>query len=182
MNLLDNMFIKRFCLPIDTDIESYENGSMNINSCLCGSYYHICYIFYKGTKKLTKLTLLSYGINTMGDPDGLKPGIHAEHDAIRKLCPLKKKKKLENIDILVIRLSKKNKLHLSKPCNNCIYTMKTLPNKLGYNIKNIFYSDENGNIIKTNLRELSNEEKYYTKFYKRQTTPKCNYQYNNITT
>lgn len=40
--LIDKMFIKRFCLPIDSDIEMYENGQQKINSCLCGHYNHIC--------------------------------------------------------------------------------------------------------------------------------------------
>ena len=47
--LLDNMFIKRFCLPIDSDIDLYEKGSMNINSCLCGHYNHVsCILQGKG--------------------------------------------------------------------------------------------------------------------------------------
>jgi len=39
--LLDTMFLKRFCLPIDSNIESYEKGDININSCVCGHYNHI---------------------------------------------------------------------------------------------------------------------------------------------
>ena len=47
--LLDSMFIKRFCLPIDSDIDLYENGNMNINSCLCGHYNHVsCILQGKG--------------------------------------------------------------------------------------------------------------------------------------
>jgi hypothetical protein len=41
MQLLDNMFIKRFCLPINSDISLYESGSININNCLCGHYNHV---------------------------------------------------------------------------------------------------------------------------------------------
>lgn len=103
----------------------------------------------------------------MGDSKGLQPGIHAEHDAIRKLIPLKRNKKLVNINILVIRLSGKNKLQSSKPCINCINMMKTLPVKLGYKIQNIYYSNENGEIIKTSLTSLDNEDKHYSRFYRR---------------
>jgi hypothetical protein len=39
--LLDKMFIKRFCLPVDSDINLYETGALNINSCLCGVYNHV---------------------------------------------------------------------------------------------------------------------------------------------
>ena len=41
-NILDKMFIKRFCLPFDANIENYENGNTNIKSCLCGHYNHVC--------------------------------------------------------------------------------------------------------------------------------------------
>lgn len=49
INLLDRMFIKRFCLPFNSDIESYENGKININSCLCSHYNHVsCVLQGKG--------------------------------------------------------------------------------------------------------------------------------------
>jgi hypothetical protein len=43
--LLDTMFIKRFCLPSNANIEKYENGQENILSCLCGHYNHIACVF-----------------------------------------------------------------------------------------------------------------------------------------
>jgi hypothetical protein len=115
---------------------------------------------------LTKARILSYGVNKMGDSEGLQPGIHAEHDAIRKLLPLKRKKRLENINILVIRVSGKNKLQSSKPCVNCIIMMKTLPIKLGYKIQNVYYSNENGDIIKSSLKNLEMDKPHYSKYYK----------------
>jgi len=39
--LLDTMFIKRFCLPYDSDINLYENGECNVSSYVCGHYNHI---------------------------------------------------------------------------------------------------------------------------------------------
>lgn len=38
--ILDTLFLKRFCLPFDTDISLYENGKSTISSCLCGNYNH----------------------------------------------------------------------------------------------------------------------------------------------
>jgi len=38
--LLDTMFIKRFCLPVGSNIDSYENGEKNVSECLCGHYNH----------------------------------------------------------------------------------------------------------------------------------------------
>ena len=125
----------------------------------------MCHVFYKGNGNLKKASVLSYGVNKMGDSKGMKPGIHAECDAIDKLIPLKKKKKLQNVSLLVIRLSGKNKLQSSKPCGNCIQTMKSLPEKKGYKIQNIYYSDTDGNIVKTTLKCLDNEEKHFSKYF-----------------
>lgn len=102
----------------------------------------------------------------MGDTDGLKPGIHAEHDAIIKLLPLKRRKRLENINLLVIRVSGKNKLQSSRPCINCINMMKTLPTKLGYKIQYVYYSNENCEIVKSNISNLENENPHYSRFYR----------------
>lgn len=103
----------------------------------------------------------------MGDVNGMEPGIHAEHNAINNLKPTMKTKKLTTVNILVVRFSKNNKLHNSKPCTKCIQTMINLPKTKGYRIKNVYYSDDNGNIIKTNLRTLETDVPYYTRFYRK---------------
>ncbi len=103
----------------------------------------------------------------MGDSDGIMPGIHAEHNALTKLKPLRIKKKLETINILVIRLSKTNRIQSSKPCDNCIKMMNIIPEKKGYKIQNIYYSDNDGNIIKTTLNNLKNEEPHYSRYYRK---------------
>jgi hypothetical protein len=167
-NLLDKMFIKRFCLTEKSDIYLYENGSINMNTtCVCGNYNHIACVF-KGKLKVQHKNpkVLSFGINQMSDLKGKKPGIHAEQDAINKLKILNNKK-YELINLLVIRLSTKNNLQLSKPCAHCIKGMKYLPKK-GYKIQYIYYSDGKGNIVKTSLNNLDNEEKHYSRYYKQQ--------------
>ena len=124
-------------------------------------------VFYKGKGSMKKNKILSFGVNQIADSDCIVPGIHAELDAINKLQPLKYKKILEPISILVIRLSSKNKLQSSKPCANCIDSMKNYPIKKGYKIQNVYYSDSEGNIIKTSLTNLDNEEKHYSAFYRK---------------
>ena len=126
-----------------------------------------CHVFYKGNGDMKKVRILSFGVNQMGDSNGITPGVHAEQDALDKLIPLRKKKKKDSINLLVIRWSTKNKLQSSKPCSNCIETMKTLPQKKVYKIENIYYSDEEGNIIKTTLNKLDSEEKHYSKYFRR---------------
>jgi len=53
-NLLNTMFIKRFCLPINTDVNSYETGKEVINNCLCGKFNHIACILSREIKWLEK--------------------------------------------------------------------------------------------------------------------------------
>tara|TARA_B110000285_G_scaffold173634_1_gene194593 strand:+ start:2042 stop:2605 length:564 start_codon:yes stop_codon:yes gene_type:complete len=165
-DLLETMFIKRFCLPHDIDVDAYVNSEGNITQCVCGHYNHIC-AFYKGKGNLNKCNIINYGVNQMGDSEGKTPGIHAECDAILKLVPLKYKKRLQPINLIIIRLSTKNKMQSSKPCHNCIQTMKFLPPKKGYKIENIHYSDNEGNIIRTSLDKLDAEEKHFSKYYRR---------------
>lgn len=38
--ILDTLFLIRFCLPSNTDISSFKNGGINVSSCLCGNYHH----------------------------------------------------------------------------------------------------------------------------------------------
>lgn len=103
----------------------------------------------------------------MGDINGNQPGVHAEHDAINRLKPLHRKKHLENVNMLVIRLSKNNKMQNSKPCANCIETMRNLPEKKGYRIRNIYYSDDNGDIVKSSIKNLESEDLHYSRYFRR---------------
>lgn len=103
----------------------------------------------------------------MSDISINEPGIHAEHDAINKLKPLNRNKHPQVVNILVVRFSKNYKLQNSKPCANCIENMKVLPEKKGYRIKNIYYSNENGEIIKSNLKNLEKEEIHYSRFFRK---------------
>ncbi len=56
-NITDKLFIKRFCLPIDTDMEKIRKNKNNIkeqiNNCICGNYYHMSCVF-KGKLILDK--------------------------------------------------------------------------------------------------------------------------------
>ena len=166
-SLIDTLYEKRFCLPSNIDVQTdiIENNHIKINSCLCGNYNHIACIL--DGKNINKKNILSIGCNQNGDIYGNEPGIHAEEEALNKIKPLSYNKKLQNIDLLVIRLSKHKKLQSSKPCANCIQRMKTYPSKKGYRIKHIYYSTQEGNIIKTDLRTLEKEDPHYTMYYKR---------------
>ena len=131
LSLLDMMFIKRFCLPVNSNINLYETRQNTVPSCVCGHYNHIACIL-QGDERLKKIKIKCFGVNQMGDEKGKFPGIHAEQDALSKLPYLKYKKILTPINILVIRLSKTNNILSSKPCSNCIQTIKILQRRLSY--------------------------------------------------
>lgn len=102
----------------------------------------------------------------MPDNNDFMPSIHAEHDALLKLAPSKNKKKLVSINLLVIRVTVKNKLQCSKPCNDCIQKMRYMPECKGYKLKNIYYSNNAGQIVETNLTNLESDTQHYTRYYK----------------
>ena len=72
--------------------------------------------------------------------------IHAEVDAINHLKETTKRKK---VNLFVFRTNNKaDKLLMAKPCDNCMRYINTNIEKKGYRLKNIFYSDYDGNIVK----------------------------------
>jgi hypothetical protein len=44
--------------------------------------------------------------------------------------------------------------------------METIPERKGYKLQNIYYSDDKGNINKTSLNILKNEEHHYSRYYR----------------
>jgi cytidine deaminase len=94
--------------------------------------------------------------------------IHAEKNAILNL-PNVASNKLKKVNILIIRKSYNNTLTMSKPCLHCLYDMYNLARDKGYHIKKIYYSDNNGNIIKETLTNMMFDKnnhisKYYLNF------------------
>lgn len=127
------------------------------------------HVYSKGKGKddnFKKINVLAYGVNKYADVEGIKPTIHAEQDTINKLPCLPKKKSYMNVNILIIRISKTGKLGISKPCDKCIRAMKMLPERKGYKIQNVYYTDNNGNIVHTNLRKLESEEQHISRYWK----------------
>ena len=88
-------------------------------------------------KESRVLYVLSYGINIY-DNRGVGK-VHAEINAIENLPYRPYKKKLQKINILVIRTSKNGKIGISKPCVKCLYDLSIIPQNKGYIIKDIFY-------------------------------------------
>ena len=64
-------------------------------------------------------------------------GIHAELDCLLKTS----KEDLRNYKMLVLRIDGNGKLNISKPCHGCQSVLSQ------FNLKEIWYSDKDGNII-----------------------------------
>lgn len=153
--MIDKLYTKRYCLPSSNSISLLdENKYTPCIACSGLGYNHAACIFRaKGCNDI-----LTYGMNKYMDIEGVRPSIHAEHNAIDKLPCLRRNRNPVNINLLVVRMSRTGKLGSSKPCINCIQTMTTLPLKKGYKIQYVYYSDRDGNIIETTIRKLEAEE------------------------
>jgi len=57
----------------------------------------------------------------------------------------------KKLEMVVIRVNNKGNLANSKPCNNCIYYLRL------YGVKNVYYSNDNGVIVKEKINYIENE-------------------------
>lgn len=125
-------------------------------------YNHIA-CFFKNNGK--KINILSIGMNRQTIPHNL-PNVHAELDAISRLKD-NKRKKLESVNLCVIRANTQGGLSNSKPCVHCLISLEMIAPKKGYKIEKIFYSTKEGTVEKSNMSELKNEDEIHvTRFFK----------------
>lgn len=96
--------------------------------------------------------------NTMDRFHGLV-STHAEINAVKKLDLHRFQRKQIKIDLYVIKLSRSGALSMSLPCKHCVENLY----KSGLNIKWIYYSNSDGDIVRTTLLELMNGEQYVTR-------------------
>jgi len=61
---------------------------------------------------------------------------------------------VKNLDIYVIRVDKNGNLKDSKPCNDCLKYLKRVRM-----FRYCFYSNDEGEIVRSRLNELTNEHK-----------------------
>lgn len=81
------------------------------------------------------------------------PSMHAEEGVLYKLRRLFRDNKVSvgtQLDLLVFKLTKTGKLSFSRPCRACIIRLQ----RSGYNIRNVYYSNETGDIIFESLASL----------------------------
>lgn len=61
---------------------------------------------------------------------------------------------------------------MSKPCIHCVKMMSELAPSRGYKIANVYYSDQNGEIQRTKLSDLLQEECGHVSYFFRRTHEK----------
>ena len=71
--------------------------------------------------------------------------IHAEVDAIRNLKPTRKPK---SISLVVYRTNHMCNFMMARPCARCISKIFSGAKKKNYNVKHIYYTDDDGDFIK----------------------------------
>ena len=141
---------------IDTRISRDPYGCPTISKR--NMHLHIATIF---PDKGTKFNILSIGQNIARNE---YKSCHAEHEAINRLKN-RNTKQLMGINIYVLRNTLTRSVGMSKPCAHCLAIMCTLPQKKGYKINNIFYTDQNGTIEKKKLGELLNDDLHISRMY-----------------
>ena len=82
---------------------------------------------------------------------------------------MKKRTCLPNkkVNIVIVRLKKDNTFSNSKPCIHCFNRIKRLPQQKGYKVKNIYYSNSQGEIIKTRLNKFTTDHISSGNLYKK---------------
>jgi len=90
--------------------------------------------------------------------------IHAEIDLITRL-PLNKHKH-RIINLLVVRFDDKNNVFkMSKPCENCVLSLKKKAFIKGYLIGDIYYSNIDGTLCRSSYVQLENDKQKYVSSY-----------------
>lgn len=102
--------------------------------------------------KTDSMKKLAYATNSIIRGNGLS-SVHAEEWALNKLQRLVRDRKIDSkrsVDILVIKLTKTNRLAYSRPCRDCITRFE----RSGVRINRVYYSNEFGTITSESLSEL----------------------------
>lgn len=96
-------------------------------------------IMTKFPPRHSRIVIDKYNDNISWNPN--KVFLHSECDAIRKITNLD----LSECIIIVIRKTKNGKITMARPCGNCMSVIKH------YKLKEIVYSDWNGEMIRETL-------------------------------
>ena len=132
---------------------NFIDKKYNVYACL--------FLFNRGSKMKQKIIISkNYGLRQ-----------HAEINVINKLRNLIKTNKAIKANIMIVRFSKTGKLGLAFPCVHCI---SQISSSNFVNIKNVYYSSFDENIIKTDMKNiLVNNYKHISSGYIFEKSLKC---------
>ena len=93
---------------------------------------------------------------------GLPVSIHAELNSLKRFRHVMSSKNLNNkhVDLLVIRLTKSNKLGESRPCFHCLEQLI----KSNVNIRYVYYSTNDETIEREKFSTMINSSKTYVSY------------------
>ena len=101
--------------------------------------YRLGCVVFKGKR------ILSWGFKQIRTsnaiPDRFKKFIEALHAEQHAIMRVPNKELLNGASLLVIRINRNGKLTNARPCKNCMRTINY------FKISNIYYSNENGEIV-----------------------------------
>jgi len=142
-----------------SDIEAFNNLCVCIKHNLhkyyqdCG-FRHYCVILkYKGKVDWKEKIACGSSVDYVTYKN--MPARHAEMDALNKVNTWKNVP--TDVNLLVIRYSKTGCLSESRPCLHCI----TFLEHSKINVKYIFYSNSNGEIVKEKFSNMKNSNLTY---------------------
>jgi hypothetical protein len=137
----------------------YYNDVSHICSQMCDKYgsngrtethHHVCaYVNVKDGR-------VFMGENSTRQLPGCPISTHAEMDGMRKILKNTptingQVKRIEKYDVIVIRISKTNKLGSSRPCKHCIMS---LVNAKAVKIRYVYYSTRQGTIVREKIEDM----------------------------
>ena len=115
--------------------------------------------------------LENYGENhysNFSTNDTIHAVIHACKKVSRKHISRIKKKNKKIYNLLVIRTSKSgSNIGMSRLCERCVLGINNMPSISGIKIKKIYYSSDNGELIKTSITKMMKMNDHHMSSYSR---------------
>lgn len=152
---------------MDNLIDKMAQTRTSVN---CGPSNHAAYLVKSGKNRMNFHSKCYYGENHY--QPGCYATTHAELDVIARVSKLHtdkiKKRNKQIYNLIVIRVSKSDwQLGNSQVCKHCIDNIILSSKRTGIKIKKIYYSDTDGNMIKTTPLRMSNDDNpFISSFYR----------------
>lgn len=155
--------------------EQIRNYHLSIRCDYPNNTKHYTIAFKSGKSKWCEQLVLGSNYSLLNNLPNIHNTIHSEHDGMRKLFKLNKRKRIlsrtDKIDLLVIRITKTGIIGYSRPCRNCLLRLS----RINFNIRLIYYSINNSDVrceklsemIESPLTRISSGYRFLDRFFNR---------------